>query len=245
MGQFLKKKIAQIKDEKDMKHKRNEDIDVYDMETCEICNQSFKSTAALRGHRYRYHADRDHKYSRSPKGNKNVTLCKICQFPCASEKALWMHLDRKHPELEKRKTINESVQNSPKNRPKPDFTSITKDSPSNPGLGVSLVINKKVLKSVDNTPLIEQTQHQRISRRTSMQLGFSPDKIVKMLTKSPSPVKKFKPDKENKTYSPMSSVGIFDVLNSPIQTMPPEKRKSGMKDSPLTKRRKVSKKLYD
>ena len=66
-----------------MKHKRNEDIDVYDMETCEICNQSFKSNAALRGHRYRYHADRDHKYSRSPKGNKNVTLCKICQFPCA------------------------------------------------------------------------------------------------------------------------------------------------------------------
>ena len=59
-----------------------------------------------------------------------------------------MHLDRKHPELEKRKTINESVQNSPKNRPKPDFTSITKDSPTNPGLGVSLVINKKVLKSV-------------------------------------------------------------------------------------------------
>ena len=132
----------------DSPSQRNEEINIYDMETCEICNKSFKSNAALRGHRYRYHADRDHKYSRSPKGNKNVTLCKICQFPCASEKALWMHLDRKHPELEKRKTINESVQNSPKNRPKPDFTSITKDSPSNPGLGVSLVINKKVLKSV-------------------------------------------------------------------------------------------------
>ena len=155
----------------------NDDKDNNDMEMCEICNKFFKSNDALRSHRYQYHGDRHHIYSRSPKGNENVTLCNICQFPCASEKSLWIHLHRKHPELEEKENqdLNEElVQNTPKNKTKEPLSK-TIDSPSNPGLGVSLVINKKVLKSV----LTEQTQHERISRRTSMQLEFSPYKIYK------------------------------------------------------------------
>ena len=80
----------------------------------------------------------------------------------------------------------------------------TISSPSNPGLGVALVINKKVLKSIDNTPLIEQTQYQRISMRTSMQ-GFSTDNVFNSTFLFDSEIAKNKTvnKTENKTETKM------------------------------------------
>ena len=59
-----------------------------------------------------------------------------------------MHLHRKHPEFgkkEKRRIIKESVQNITKNKTKEPLSK-TINSPSKPGLGMSLIIDKKVLK---------------------------------------------------------------------------------------------------
>jgi hypothetical protein len=105
---------------------------------------------------------------------------------------------------------------------------------------------------------------QRISRRTSFEFGMSPGKLLKLQTKSPSPVKKVRQslDKENNhaardkntptkllqmnKYSPLSSTSLHNLTTSPILNcdLPKEGRRPS-NDSPARKRRRVSKKLYD
>lgn len=97
-------------------------------------------------------------------------------------------------------------------------------------------------------PLNSGAFAQRISRRASQQLGLTPDNLLKLQTKSPSPLKKVK-DKENlqatSKFSPLSSTSLFNLTTSPILNVNLQKERRPSKDSPSRKRRRVSKKLYD
>ena len=115
---------------------------------------------------------------------------------------------------------------------------------------------------------------QRISRRTSMQLGMTPENLLQLQTRSPSPVKKMtsaftsrensvkssaaasaspsmgKSNKENSVksknkFSPLSSTSLHNLTTSPILNLPLERPRRPSRDSPTRKRRRVSKKLYD
>ena len=102
---------------------------------------------------------------------------------------------------------------------------------------------------------------QRISQRASMQLGITPENLLQLQTRSPSPMKRFAPtpirtamsnqNKENVKsaikFSPLSSTSLHNLTTSPILNMPVNKRRrQPSKDSPShPKRRRVSKKLYD
>ena len=111
----------------------------------------------------------------------------------------------------------------------------------------------RINRTPQHQPLV-----QRISRRTSLQLGMSADMLLQMQTKSPSPVKKVRGlDKENIEnassssststtckYSPLSSTSLYNLTTSPILNMPLGRRPKGTPTSPSGKRRKVSKKLY-
>ena len=57
---------------------------------------------------------------------------------------------------------------------------------------VKLKINRTLLSESKRFNVNENQFVQRISRRTSTQLGISPDKLLKMQTRSPSPVKKIR-----------------------------------------------------
>ena len=102
---------------------------------------------------------------------------------------------------------------------------------------------------------------QRISWRASMQLGITPENLLQLQMRSPSPTKNFAPtpirttmSNQNKEYvksankfSPLSSTSLHNLTTSPILNMPVNKRRrQPSKDSPShPKRRRVSKKLYD
>ena len=121
----------------------------------------------------------------------------------------------------------------------------------------------KINRTPTNTPrtLTSLQPVQRISRRASMQLGITPENLLQLQTRSPSPMKKFAPtpirtamsnqNKENVKsaikFSPLSSTSLHNLTTSPILNMPVNKRRrQPSKDSPShPKRRRVSKKLYD
>ena len=121
----------------------------------------------------------------------------------------------------------------------------------------------KINRTPTNTPrtLTSIQPVQRISRRASMQLGITPENLLQLQTRSPSPMKKFAPtpirtamsnqNKENVKsaikFSPLSSTSLHNLTTSPILNMPVNKRRrQPSKDSPSNpKRRRVSKKLYD
>ncbi len=88
---------------------------------------------------------------------------------------------------------------------------------------------------------------QRISRRASLQIGISPENLLKLQTRSPSPVKKFNKEnvQEKSKYSPLSSTSLFTLTTSPILNIDVHKERRPSKNSPARKRRRVSKKLYD
>merc|ERR1711902_413610 len=123
---------------------------------------------------------------------------------------------------------------------------------------VKLKINRTLLSESKRFNVNENQFVQRISRRTSTQLGISPDKLLKMQTRSPSPVKKIRGliDKENfesssVKYSPLSSTSLYNLTTSPILNMPIGRRNprglsgESSPSSPNGKRRRVSKKLYN
>ena len=121
----------------------------------------------------------------------------------------------------------------------------------------------KINGTPTNTPrTLTPTQPvQRISWRASMQLGITPENLLQLQMRSPSPTKNFAPtpirtamsnqNEENaksaNKFSPLSSTSLHNLTTSPILNMPVKKqRRQPSKDSlSRPKRRRVSKKLYD
>ena len=121
----------------------------------------------------------------------------------------------------------------------------------------------KINRTPTNTPrtLNPIQPVQRISRRASMQLGITPENLLQLQTRSPSPLKKFAPtpirtamsnqNKENVKsaikFSPLSSTSLHNLTTSPILNMPVNKRRQRPSNDSSSRpnRRRVSKKLYD
>lgn len=117
-----------------------------------------------------------------------------------------------------------------------DYKSEAVDSP-NGEIKLRIKINR-TLKPVT-------TNCQRISRRASNQLGITPENLLLLQTRSPSPLKKLHKENIQHKFSPLSSTSLFNLTTSPILNVNLAKERRPAKDSPSRKRRRVSKKLYD